>query len=344
MEPNDNVPLAEPIKEDAIHPIPPGMIVLLCACFVPWVISFFLSAATVMNWGQEQIAKGYELALSAAIFFWTPVYGWSFFANVFMLIAPFEIKRVSKGKGRVFACLFFMFALVPMAIAFPARELANPGAVRTLHAGFYVWQISLLAAATWFMCAAWRNSYLALAGALLIGLVAYAPTYQNRIHFREVVEKTRAVIDALGVPGKSSPIGDLNMAAYRDLWRLRNNRARAELILAVDYTQNAVGCWDRERISDLRVAQMFPSLHLHSPDPGRAPQAPPPGRDATGCYEDNSATRPWYSGDEMRPEALRLARLHLANAEIEIGLKTGGVQEPFPLSPHESFILGHAMH
>jgi hypothetical protein len=343
MASTDSVPLA-PAKENVVNPIPPLALALLSICLLVWVISLFLPAATTMTWNGEQSSKGSDLAIASAIFFWVPVFGWASLANVFMLISPFEIKRVRRGKGRVFACLFLLFAVIPMAIAFPVRGMLNPGEVRTLETGFYVWQASLLGAANWFLWAVWRKSYVWLAGALLLGLLTYAPTYQNRIRFREIVEKTRGVIDTIGVSRKNAPIGDLNMAQYRDLWRLRNDPARAELVVAVDYTQNAVACWDRERISDLNIAQMYPGLHLQPPDPSHTPQPPPSGRNAMGCFEDKSATAPWYSGVEMRQEALRRATLHLANAEVEIGLESGSVQEPFPLSPHESFFLNRAKH
>lgn len=144
MASTDSVPLAAPAKENVVNPIPPLALALLSICLLVWVISLFLPAATTMTWNGEQSSKGSDLAIASAIFFWVPVFGWASLANVFMLISPFEIKRVRRGKGRVFACLFLVFAVIPMAIAFPVRGMLNPGEVRTLETGFYVWQASLL--------------------------------------------------------------------------------------------------------------------------------------------------------------------------------------------------------
>src|SRR6202035_4670213 len=107
-----------------VRTIPTSVRVWLWIFISVWVISFFLPAVSLMG---QRPGRGWETAWAALVLFFVPVKGawmiflppiWSVWVNVFMLLAPFEIKRAGRGQGRVFAVLFLFAAAIPIAVGY----------------------------------------------------------------------------------------------------------------------------------------------------------------------------------------------------------------------------------
>jgi len=137
--------------------MPPSLVLWLT--LAGWTISFFLPASR-----ETETYRGWEAAYTALALLFLPVkgayLGWephvfSVTANFFMLWAPFEIRAVKQGRGRVFTVLFLIVTAVSVGLAF----LPSPGiaGIRSLLAGYYLWTFSLVAAAGWFSWAVWRK-------------------------------------------------------------------------------------------------------------------------------------------------------------------------------------------
>ena len=77
-----------------------------------WVVSFFLPAARLDALGQGKTAHRWHSVETSLVLSFVPVKGmwfiffphvWLVWINLFMLIAPFEIKRAERGVGRFYA-------------------------------------------------------------------------------------------------------------------------------------------------------------------------------------------------------------------------------------------------
>jgi len=114
------------------------------ALLVVWGISFFLPAMQVDTFGNGRLTqRGWELALSSMVFFWFPYYGQLWLVNPLMATAPYFLKRIRNGKGRVYVIFLAIFAILPLGFPF----FPNAGFMETFRGlafGFYVWTASLL--------------------------------------------------------------------------------------------------------------------------------------------------------------------------------------------------------
>src|SRR5271170_128338 len=103
MEPAaDGSPVEPSTATTPVKTVPTSVHVWLWVFLGAWVVSFFLPAVRMGTWGGEGRARGWELAESSFVLFFVPVKGmfftfipqiWSVWINLFMLLAPFEIKR-----------------------------------------------------------------------------------------------------------------------------------------------------------------------------------------------------------------------------------------------------------
>jgi hypothetical protein len=171
---------------------------LFWICLVPWAISFLLPAARYEDWGQEKTMFGWEAAYTALILFFVPAKGmwlgfdphvWSVSANLFMLWAPFRIKRVKETKGRTFAVAFAIAAFVPVGLLFIPESL-DLARMRAFEVGFVLWALAIIGASAWFSYSVWGKGMtllpnIALAAGLFCGLFIWSPFLQGRQHRAE---------------------------------------------------------------------------------------------------------------------------------------------------------------
>ena len=164
----------------------------LWLCLALWIISFVFPAATYTNFGQEEKMRGWEAAFTALLFFFVPVKGmlfafdphtWAGLLNLFMLGAPFEIKRIRRGQGRVYTSLFLFATAIPIGLLFIPRS-ADLASINTFESGFYLWTLSLCGAAAWCAWAVWRRWVALIPGILaipllLFGSLRHQQTYQS---------------------------------------------------------------------------------------------------------------------------------------------------------------------
>ena len=75
---------------------------------------------------------------------------WSVVINVFMLLVPWQIKRLEKGEGRLFAMLFSIGNRISVVLAYLPPSLGAVGLAFPLLLGFYVWEFFMLVAAAQF--------------------------------------------------------------------------------------------------------------------------------------------------------------------------------------------------
>jgi Bacterial Ig-like domain (group 3) len=192
MEPAANGrPMETPSVKASERTIPTSVHVWLWIFFSVWVISFFLPAVRMGTWGGEQRARGWELAWTSFVLFFVPVKGtffifipqiWSVWVNLFMLLAPFEIKQLERGQGRVYAVLFSIATVIPVAIAYipHSSDIAD---IRRFLAGFYVWDFSMIATAALFVRTLWRSRLATVPAACLMGLLLAVPVYRGEVNF-----------------------------------------------------------------------------------------------------------------------------------------------------------------
>lgn len=109
-----------------------------------WFYSFFLPVQHVATLGGPKTYKGWEEAIGSLVLFFIPYYGQLWIGNIFMIASPFYLKRLERGRGRVYALWFVFFALLPFAFPFyPQSNFMENH--QKIEAGFYLWAGSLLA-------------------------------------------------------------------------------------------------------------------------------------------------------------------------------------------------------
>jgi hypothetical protein len=109
---------------------------------------------------------------------------WLVWVNLFMLLAPFEIKRVGRGQGRVFAVLFLLATVIPIAVAYIfSSQNHSQDLVSRFRVGFYLWEFSSIATAALFVRNLWRNRLATLPAACLMGLLLALPVYLGEVDF-----------------------------------------------------------------------------------------------------------------------------------------------------------------
>ena len=169
-----------------------------------WVISFFLPAVDLaVDMGRRPV-RGWEIAWTALVLSFVPIKGmwliaipgiWLVWMNLFMLIAPFEIQRIKRGQGRVFAVLFSVGTALTMVIAYVPVLSSATG----FRVGFYLWAFSLIATAGLLLRTLWRSRLATLPAACLIGLLVSLPIYRGEIDF---LPRTKLA----STPAETSPV------------------------------------------------------------------------------------------------------------------------------------------
>src|SRR5579864_1608248 len=95
---------------------------LLWVCLIAWAVSFFLPSTGSEN---GTVVFGWQATWTALLLFFIPVKGmWfgffphvlSVFANLFMLWAPFQVKRLKETSGRKFALAFTFASALPVTL------------------------------------------------------------------------------------------------------------------------------------------------------------------------------------------------------------------------------------
>ena len=210
MEPAaDGFPVETPAATAAVKTVPRSVHVWLWIFLGAWVISFFLPAVALKD---VRPAQGWEIAWDALVLSFVPVKGmwliffphiWAVWVNLFMLLAPFEIRRVGRGQGRVFAVLFLLATTIPIAIAYsPYPQDHSRDLVGRFLAGFYLWEFSSIATAGLFVRNLWRNRLATLPAGCLMGLLLALPIYRGEVDFLPPPLKR-----ALGPrPAEASPV------------------------------------------------------------------------------------------------------------------------------------------
>jgi len=173
-----------PTTKAPVRTIPTSVHVWLWIFISVWVISFLLPAVSIM---EQRPGRGWEVAWSALVLFFVPVKGawmifipgiWLVWMNLFMLIAPFELKQLEGGEGRIYAVLFSIGTAATIVIAyFPLSGATG------LHVGFYFWAGSLIAAAGLFVRNLWPYQLARLPTPCLMGLLLALPVYRGEVQF-----------------------------------------------------------------------------------------------------------------------------------------------------------------
>jgi hypothetical protein len=278
-----------------------------------WIVSFFLPTYIDVRGslgGGPSISVGLEAAVCSVLTIPNPIYGLAWIANVFMLIAPFRAKSAYQGKARVFAILFYATALIGLACAFPPFRFSRVE-VGSLATGYFVWELSILSAATLFLASAFRLSLVVFPTALLACSLTYAPEYMLSLRYDRIVQNANAIVQRIesGGPGLSSL-----MEPFGSDWNIRGRQRYFEITSAMGFLHEIEVCKQRERISDETIVMTYPREIIHSPDPGHVPQPPAPNPPEKYCRQDESATKPWISEADLKRYALPQAKLHLRNA------------------------------
>lgn len=76
-----------------------------------------------------------------------------------MLLVPWQIKRLEKGEGRLFAMLFSIGNRISVVLAYLPPSLGAVGLAFPLLLGFYVWEFFMLVAAAQFMRTLWGDNW-----------------------------------------------------------------------------------------------------------------------------------------------------------------------------------------
>lgn len=311
-------------EKSSTHRIVPVQIIFWLF-FAGWVVSFFLPAYTGPGsfGGGTVTVYGRGAAIGSMLSFFRPVYGWAWIANVFMALSPFRVSGARHGKGQVYATLFIATALVGVACAFPPPKFSIPD-VQTLQIGYFVWELSLLGTATWFLWSAFHRSILLLPGLILAYSLFYAPEHMLKLRSYRVIENMKAAIKALETP-RGSPFSHYTTPFDND-WNLRVSfhEGYGEITAASQNLRDIEMCKHRERISDDWILLSYPHVIIHPPDPNHVPQ---PATEAiiveSYCNKDESAAKPWVLESDMERAALSEAKTHLDDAERILGIYVG---------------------
>jgi hypothetical protein len=211
MEPAaDGSPMETPAPAAPAKTIPTSVHVWLWIFFSVWVISFFLPAVSIM---EQRPGRGWEVAWAALVLSFVPVKGmwliffphvWLVWVNLFMLLAPFEIKRLGRGQGRFFAVLFLIATAIPIGIAYsPYPPDHSRDLVQRFLAGFYLWEFSLIATAGLFVRHLWQSRMATLPAVCLMGLLLALPVHRGEVDFLPEPRKSQPEFSqAAGPPAR----------------------------------------------------------------------------------------------------------------------------------------------
>ena len=207
MEPEADGSSAEPSTGTTpARKLPSSARVLLWIFLGAWVISFFLPAARIDGWDRGRKAHGWELVETSLVLLFVPVKGtwldfyphiWLVWINLFMLLAPLEIKRAERGQGRVYAVIFSVVAAIPVTLAYIPYYPGVVGLAWPLLPGFCLWEFSLIATAALFVRTIWPSRMATLPATCLTGLLFALPVYRSEVDFlpslRELGQKSGPV-------------------------------------------------------------------------------------------------------------------------------------------------------
>jgi hypothetical protein len=307
----------------------------LWLCMAAWVLSFFLPAFQGFKSGL-----GFEAFVSSVIAFFVPIYGWVWPVNIFIVLAPLYARRIEQGKGGMYVFWLCAWSLFPLAMPFFQR-FATTWNLPQLKAGYYLWQISLLGTATWFLWIVSRRRVIlagagVIAASLLVGWLWAVPYYDARAQLRAAIQAVDLQIADFERTGKPAPRASPS-AGPRGYVRYDQAGLR-DLRLASAYMDDLVACWQRERISDFDLLERYPGVPAHPPDASHQPQAQGAGYGGILCTKDESDKQFWMYYRDVQPAALARAKLYARNANIEAGMIRGERQSPELIS---AFELGH---
>src|ERR1700733_9629423 len=185
MEPAaDGSPMEIPTAKAPVRAIPTSVHVWLWIFVAIWIVSFLVPAVSIMG-GRP--GRGWQIAWDAFVLFFVPVKGmwlifipgiWLVWMNLFMLIAPSELKQLERGEGRIYAVLFSIGTAITIGIAYSPLSGATG-----LEAGFYFWTGSLIATAGLFVRNLWPNQYARLPAACLMAALLALPVYRGEVDF-----------------------------------------------------------------------------------------------------------------------------------------------------------------
>jgi hypothetical protein len=193
MEPAADGSLETPAAKAPVRTVPTSVKVWLSIFLGAWVISFFLPAVSIRDQGP---GPGWEVAWTAFVLFFVQIKGmrllfvpsiWLVWTNLFMLIAPFELKQLERGEGRVYAVLFSVATAITVVVAYVQRLLWVTG----LQVGFYLWAFSLIATAGLFVRNLWPNQLARLPAACLMAALVALPVYRGEVDFLPSTGKSK---------------------------------------------------------------------------------------------------------------------------------------------------------
>jgi hypothetical protein len=290
------------------------LMIVLWIIFALWIVSFFLPAFVDVRpgfGGGPTIVGGAEAALGSILAIIKPIYGWAWIANIFMLIAPFQANSAHQGKARVFAVLFYAAALIGFFCAFPPFRfsLAEIGVLTT---GYFVWELSILSAATLFLAVAFRHWLVAIPSCLLACSLVHAPEYMLRLRYDRIVQNANAIVQRVESGG---PGGFSGYEAFGGDWNIRVRPRYFQISSAMAFLRQIQVCKQRERISDETIVLAYPHEMTHPPDPNHIPQPPAPDGPEKYCKQDESAIKPWITESDLEHYALSEAKARLRSAE-----------------------------
>jgi uncharacterized membrane protein YdjX (TVP38/TMEM64 family) len=124
---------------------------LFWALIAAWIASFILPAMKSSSFpnGYAEIHYGFDLAFYSIYFIWVPYFGQLWIVNIFMALAPLQVKRVREGKGLAYLLLLAVAALFPLPLLFMKPSLVL-NKFQAWLPGFYMWHGALVGVAAWF--------------------------------------------------------------------------------------------------------------------------------------------------------------------------------------------------
>jgi hypothetical protein len=203
--------------------------------------------------------------------------------------------------------------------------------ITQLEVGFYVWQFSLLGTATWFLWMLYRRPVLLVAMSLvavsfLFGSAVITPEYIARRDLRKAVREAEGRIAAFEHTGQPESVSFPGW----ELTKFVNagQPGMRDFQLATGYMQDIYTWRQRERISDSLMMDRYPEVAVHFPDAAHPLPELATAHDGTRHNEHDSVGQPWMEYRDLRPAALKRAKLYLRNAELELGMSHGQRQLP----------------
>jgi FecR protein len=323
----------EPADQSSVR-IRPEDKTFLWLCMAAWALSFFLPAYEKSNNLLMKSGLGIEAFLYSliAFYFRSPTYGLLWPVNVLVALAPAFARRLEKGKGRVYVLLLCAWSVYPLLI--PLNQfLGSRPDVDRLEIGYYLWQISLLGTATWFLWVIFQRPAIVAGSALFTASLLLVPPivadHQAHLQFLNGMhvaigeaEKAMAGYEQTGKPVRVSSRQVKGTSEEDDL-------GSRDFDTAVVYLNDIYDCQQHERVSDSKMFEHYPGVPVHPPD-----QAPQSQAVQDSGQHDESAEE-WMSCRNVQAAALKRAKLHLSNAKIEFGMMSGKRQVPELLSSFE---------